>query len=306
MKFGQPLLLALFALIATGCIEGLQEVYELKDTRIIGMQANPPEISLDSEGEQVVSVKPFIYLPEGVTVTSSTWTFCPFASGGEFGYRCFLEECLVDISDAVNEDGELAFEPIKKSFECLESLDTSNAPTGGDTSGSDADAFDSLPTQVRLTIETSDGQVREAVKRIPIWLEEPEVGLNRNPIISSVSIGAQLVSAGGDAVSTAITKTGEGTFERLKIDLELQAVADSFDQYVAGDTIRREDAQWTLFVTEGNLGVVGNRLVGDLADGEWALEPDQELPEQVELWVALRDGRTGQSIDGPFYFTPTN
>ena len=305
MKFGQPLLLALFALIATGCVEGLQEVYELKDTRIIGMQANPPEIALSSEGEQVVSVKPFIYLPEGVTVTSSTWTFCPFASGGEFGYRCFLEECLVDITDAVNEDGELAFEPIKKAFECLESLDTSDAPTGGDTSGSDAEEFDSLPTQVRLMIETSDGQVREAVKRIPIWFEEPEVGLNRNPTISSVSIGAQPVTAGGDAVSTAVTKTGEGTFERLKIDLGLQAVAESFDQYVAGETTRREDAQWTLFVTEGNLGVVGNRLVGDQATGEWALEPGEELPELIELWVALRDGRTGQSIEGPFYFTPT-
>ena len=304
MKYAQPLLLALFALIATGCVEGLQEVYELKDTRIIGMQANPPEIALSSEGEQVVSVKPFIYLPEGVTVTSSTWTFCPFAAGGELGYRCFLESCLVDISDAVNENGELAFEPIKKAFECLESLDTSDAPTGGDTSGSDADAFDSLPTQVRLTIETSDGQVREAVKRIPIWFEEPEVGLNRNPEIASVSIGETVVSVASEPVSATVVTEGDGAFERTKVDLGFEAVAESFDQYVAGETTRREDAQWTLFVTEGDLGVIGNRLVGDQAKGEWAIEPSEELPELIELWVALRDGRTGQSIEGPFYFTP--
>ena len=306
MKFGQSLLLAFFAHIATGCVDGLQEVYELKDTRIIGMQASPPELALSPAGDEVVSIKPFIYLPESITVTSSTWSFCPFAAGGELGYRCFLEECLTDVSDSVNESGVLVFEPIKKAFECLDSIDIDDAAAGGDAGGVDSSDFEQLPTQVRLTIETSDGQVREAIKRIPIWLEEPQVGLNRNPTISSVSIGSQRVTAGGDVVSTAVTKTGEGTFERLKIDLELQAVAESFDQYVAGETTRREDAQWTLFVTEGNLGVVGNRLVGDSADGEWALEPDQELPEQVELWIALRDGRTGQSIDGPFYFTPTN
>ena len=59
------------------------------------------------------------------------------------------------------------------------------------------------------------------------------------------------------------------------------------------------------FVTEGNLGVVGNRLVGDQASGEWAKEDSEDLPELIELWVALRDGRTGQAIEGPFYFRAT-
>ena len=63
--------------VAVGCVEGLQEVYELQDTRILGMQANPPELALTSEGTQVVTVKPFVYLPEGVTITSTRWTFVP-------------------------------------------------------------------------------------------------------------------------------------------------------------------------------------------------------------------------------------
>ena len=86
-----------------------------------------------------------------------------------------------------------------------------------------------------------------------------------------------------------LTKEGEGTFERSKVDMGFEAVAASFDQYLAGDTFRREDAQWTLFVTEGNLGVVGNRLVGDQASGEWAKEDSEDLPELIELWVALRE-----------------
>ena len=63
--YAQAILLALFSAVAAGCVEGLQEVYELEDTRILGMQANPPEIALTSEGTQVVTVKPFVYLPEG-------------------------------------------------------------------------------------------------------------------------------------------------------------------------------------------------------------------------------------------------
>lgn len=305
MNYALALLLALFSGIATGCIEGLQEVYELEDTRILGMQANPPELALSSQGTQTVSIRPFIYLPEGVTVTSARWTFCPFAAGGEFGYRCFLEECLVDITDSANEDGVLEFEPITKAIECLESLDASNAPVGGDESQGGTADFEQLPTQVRYLIETSDGQSREAVKRIPIWLEEPSVGLNRNPEITTVSVGGQVVSAGGDSVDVVLSTEGEGTFKRSKVDMAFEANADSFDQYLAGDTVRREDAQWTLFVTEGNLGVVGNRLVGDQASGEWAKEDSEDLPELIELWVALRDGRTGQSIEGPFYFRAT-
>ena len=305
MNYAQAILLALFSAVAVGCVEGLQEVYELEDTRILGMQANPPEIALTSEGTQVVTVKPFVYLPEGVTITSTRWTFCPFAAGGELGYRCFLEECLVDITDSVNSDGILEFEPLTKGIECLESLEDSGAPVGTQGDAGDASEFEQLPTQVRYIIETSDGQSREAVKRIPIWFEEPEVGLNRNPEINAVSVGGQAVSAEGDAVNVVLTKEGEGTFERSKVDMGFEAVAESFDQYLAGDTLRREDAQWTLFVTEGNLGVVGNRLVGDQASGEWAKEDSEDLPELIELWVALRDGRTGQSIEGPFYFRAT-
>ena len=65
MNYAQAILLALFSAVAVGCVEGLQEVYELQDTRILGMQANPPELALTSEGTQVVTVKPFVYLPEG-------------------------------------------------------------------------------------------------------------------------------------------------------------------------------------------------------------------------------------------------
>ena len=97
MNYAQTFVLALISVIGIGCVEGLQEVYELEDTRILGMQANPPEIALTSEGTQVVTVTPFVYLPEGVTITSARWTFCPFAAGGELGYRCFLEECLVEL-----------------------------------------------------------------------------------------------------------------------------------------------------------------------------------------------------------------
>ena len=152
----------------------------------------------------------------------------------------------MDITDSVNSDGILEFEPLTKGIECLESIDTSEAPTGTQGDAGDASEFEQLPTQVRYIIETSDGQSREAVKRIPIWFEEPEVGLNRNPEINAVSVGGQAVSAEGDAVNVVLTKEGEGTFERSKVDMGFEAVAESFDQYLAGDTLRREDAQWTL------------------------------------------------------------
>ena len=113
------------------------------------------------------------------------------------------------------------------------------------------------------------------------------------------------MSAEGDAVNVVLTKeVGRALLNALKVDMGFEAVAESFDQYLAGDTIRREDAQWTSFCHRRKLGVVGNRLVGDQASGEWAKEPDQDLPELIELWVALRDGRTGQSIDGPILLHP--
>ena len=67
------------------------------------MQANPPEIAF-TRGSSSCYRDALIYLPEGVTITSAGGR-CPFAAGGELGYRGFLEQCLVDITDSVNEDG---------------------------------------------------------------------------------------------------------------------------------------------------------------------------------------------------------
>ncbi len=303
MNFFRYICLGTFLVPSVACIEGLQEIYELQDTRILGLEASPPEILFDVNSAETVTIKPVVYLPEGVTITSASWSFCPFAAGGELGYRCFLEQCVEDVSDLVNSDGNLEIQPVAKAFECFQGLSDEDI-SDESTPSLDADQFDQLSTQVRFTVESSDGAVREAVKRIPVWVEEPEVGLNRNPALVSISVGGQVLTPGAPAVE--VQTIAEGSGDDAKVSLPINAVADpsSFDQYVSGEEVRREDAQWSVYITVGELGTIGNRLVGDEAQGEWSQPASEESPSVVEMWISLRDGRTGQAVSGPYLFTP--
>ena len=253
--------------------------------RVIGIQAEPPTLSL--MGESTLSV--YDFHPSDLTddeerpEVSYSWRLCPFTLGSMVQYECFLDELELE----PNEEGVVTVDPMALLAQAGELMDLFASGEGIPMQpGASAGSPSSLDVYVKLSAEAGDEPPVEVVKKVTLNLS-PEAPSNQNPAL--------------EAEGVLIEEPSEGLKVGEEVTLTAQVKASSSETYTpipVGDeeaTERQEELIIGWSTTAGEL------------DGPYSLidDPSTKLtlpdePQTVRVFVTVRDGRGGldvQSID---------
>lgn len=274
-------LAALAAVALAGCASDFVPESYLRDLRVLAIVAEPPEAG---PGE-AVTLTPTVYAPPGDPVASTAWRFCPITLGASTGYACALPACEVALEAAP--DGSVTQEPTALALACLEQL--AAAPPPGFEPG---EVPATVETVFRLRVESVGGEVREAVRRVPLHTQGPPPARNRPPIIDAVELGGAPAGEGATLAPGA----------RLRLTVRVDPA--SLEAYVDGNgrTLTEAVTVW-FYATAGRLDDVrGAAPVAETDLVAEELEPDQD---EALVWVVARDLRGGEAVAGPFTVTLT-
>lgn len=282
-----------------GCGDTFQPRNSLQEVRVLAIEASPLEVGLN----ETVTVKPVVHLPEGRTVASYRWHYCPINSGAVAGYQCASAACDVDI-ESPSYDAEVTVAPSDALFACIGELLNESAASeaaGDDENSMNADDITRLDTALFYELTDDEGRVFRHVKAIPLWKEKP-AEINRAPVILDVAIDDVSVVAGA---STSAVREADIA---VTVTMDPESV-DSFTD-TRGDVVD-EDFIISFFATAGGFDAdrkdgldVTNTLTfsaDEMAPEPW--EPPLALTDDVtslDIYVVVRDGRGGQTAAGPY------
>lgn len=275
-----PLSLTLLA----SCGGGFAPRSVLSDLRVIAVEATP----LEAGPGDTVSLTPFVHVPDGITRTKATWTFCPLAAPAQAAFACAVPECETAI--AADPDTLTATAvPHALLLGCIATIGAGAGPDAGGAPDA-ADLPEFIEGVFRLVVESSDGLQRETVVRYPVWLAGPPPVRNAPPRILSVEARGAAPAADG---TWPAAKVGE------VVDLRVASDPASAETYVdaAGNT-RTEDVLVSWYATAGRFD--GDRTVGLDTSNPWKLRPEDEGAADVTFWFVARDLRGGQAVAGPY------
>jgi hypothetical protein len=270
---------AVAILAASACSNKFDPVSYLGDLRVLAILADP----LEAGPGEPVTLQPVLFVPPGQSVTGLSWSLCPLALDATRGFACVVPECEVALA-ADPDSGAVTVEPFAAAEDCVATL----------AAGGAGAALPVLPDRVdvvfRLHVETSAGEARDAIERVPLWLAGPPPERNRAPIIVTVTAAGVAPDADGAWPGVA---TGAAVAVRVTVD---PASLDTFTD-VDGSS-RTEEAVVSLYGTAGRFDQ--DRGVGTDSTVTWKAE--KLLPEDTEalVYVVARDLRGGQTVAGPY------
>lgn len=285
--------------VLCGCGDTFQPRNSLQEVRVLTIEATPLEVGLD----ETVTVKPVVHLPEGRSIASYRWHYCPINAGAVAGYQCASAACDVDI-ETPSYDAEITVTPSDSLFACIGELLNENPASGagGDgATGMSSDDITRLDTALFYELTDDEGRLFRHVKAIPLWKEKP-AEINRAPVILDVAIDDVSVWDGAEASAVR------------EVDLAVTVTMDpeSVDSFTdtRGDVVD-EDFIISFFATAGAFEAdrkdgleVTNTLTfsaEEMAKEPW--EPPLALASDVtslDIYVVARDGRGGQTAVGPY------
>jgi len=253
----------------------------LNDLRILAISADPVEVGPGQD----VTLQPTVFVPEGRSLSSLSWKFCPLSLGAQAGYQCLAPSCEVALQPG--SDGTVTANPSLLALQCAQEL---RAQGEAAPSGAPKSLPDSVETVFTLNVADDSGNAREAVMRVKLWTRETPAR-NRAPRILQLDADGAVLVAGAPATRTA----APGAKLRLTVRVDEQ----SLDEYVDADgSQRREDPVVSFFATAGRLQ--GESVSGVEATVEWELTDLRPGEREALIWLVVRDLRGGQGIAGPF------
>lgn len=283
--------------VLCGCGDTFQPRNSLQEVRVLTIEAIPLEVGLD----ETVTVKPVVHLPEGRSIASYRWHYCPINAGAVAGYRCANPACDVDIESPAY-DAEITVAPSDALFACIGELFNAGAASGGDGGNEmNSDDITRLDTALFYELTDDEGRVFRHFKAIPLWKEKP-AEINRAPVILDVAIDDVSVWDGVEA--TAIREVEIAV--RVTMDPEsVDSFTDTRGEVVDEDIIVSFFATSGAFEADRKDGLdVTNTLTfsaGEMEKEPW--EPPLALASDVtslDIYVVARDGRGGQTAVGPY------
>jgi hypothetical protein len=278
---GVAALAAVAAMALGACSNDFDPPSYLGDLRVLAIVADPLEAG---PGEQV-TLAPVLHVPPGQTVTALGWSFCPLALDATQGFACVITECEVALA-ADPATGAVTVDPSAEAQACVAAL-----AAAGDGGGA---APPELPERIdvvfRLHVETSAGEVRDAIERFPLWLQGPPPERNRPPVILAVTADGVAPDADGAWPGVAV---GAEVSIRVTVD---PASLDTFTD--VDGSARAEAAITSLYATAGRFDA--DRGVGTDATVAWKAEKLEGGETEALVYAVARDLRGGQTVAGPY------
>ncbi|HEY7725598.1 MAG TPA: hypothetical protein VH880_09705 [Anaeromyxobacteraceae bacterium] len=270
---------AALGLAAAACAPQFPPRSAIFDLRVLAIVASPLEVG---PGESV-TLRAVPVTPEGETVVSESWTFCPFSAGAPVAYACAIPACEVPLAPAA--DGSVTADPSALALQCLASLG-GGAPPGGVPS--------ELPAVVevvfRYRAQGSAGEDREAVQLVPLHTGGPPAQRNQPPRIAEVAVGGEPLPLSGGTAAAPLRPGG---------GVEVRVWTDPGEGYV--DALGRplqESIVVSFYATAGRFDAA--RASGP--EGAATLQHEEVPPGAARalVWVVARDLRGGAAVAGPF------
>ena len=283
--------------LLAACGDTFQPRTSLQEVRVLAVETNPLEVGI---GESV-TVTPVVHVPDGRSVASYRWHYCPINLGAAAGYTCIDPGCDVELTTASFRD-PVTLTPSTDLFACVGVLAERAEEEGSDVEGGiDPDSVLKVDTALFYELTDDEGRVFRHIKSIPLWVEKPEV-INEAPVISDVFI---------DTVSVVNGDVAQAERE-AEIEVRVTIDPESMGTYLntQGEVVD-EDAIISFYSTAGGFDAdrkdgldVTNVLkfsAGEMAKEPW--EPPLALGPEVnslDIYVVARDGQGGQTAAGPF------
>ncbi len=158
----------------------------------------------------------------------------------------------------------------------------------------------SIPLVIRTRVESEDGQVREAVRSLPVRLRG---ALNQNPVLQALKVDGRVLNFTGVDGCLRVDEVDFSTTIQLEAVLAESAI-EAFESI--------EDGQCTMTTEEDSTFVSWYSTAGELDQGlgrpdnlenEFSgYESDvygEKIVEELDrarVYIAVRDGRAGSSI----------
>jgi len=248
--------------------------------RVIGIQAEPPTLSLT--GESTLSV--YDFHPSDLTEdeerpeVSYSWRLCPFTLGSMVQYECFLDELELE----PNEDGTVTVSTSALAEQAAELMALFS--DGGQMLGPQgmSAALGAVDVYVKLSAQVEGADPIEVVKRLTLNIS-PEAPSNANPSFEAEAIIVEEAAAG--------LKVGE------ELTLTAQVAAEASERYTPLAPEGEEPME-----REEELIIGWSTTAGEL-NGPFSLidDPSTKLtlpdePQNVRVFVTVRDGRGGLDV----------
>ena len=266
----------------------------LKDVRVLAITSD----KLEAGPGESVTLQPVVFVPPALTVTKVEWSFCPLTLGSAAAFGCIAPQCETALATAP--DQSTTANPLALGLACFSAL--SAAADGGlGAGGSTSMLTQVVDTVFRLRVTTSDGAVKEAVQRFPLYPFAVPAVRNRPLVITGVTVaGAAPDGTGRFPAQLAAA----APLLPAEVAVEVTLDPASLDRY--GDATGAsytEAPVVSFYVTAGRLKQ--DRSSGVRGTVKWKAE--KLLPGDTEalLYVVARDLRGGETVAGPFRWAIT-
>jgi hypothetical protein len=278
--------LAALTLLAAACAGDLPPRSVLQDLRVLALLANP----LEAQPGDQVTVGALTIAPPGATVSTVTWSFCPFTVGATESDACAVPACerKFGLDEVVN--GQVTADPGAEAVACLQKL----GAAGASAAGLPSQIPDQLQTLFRYVVTASDNSSREAVLRIPFYPRGVPAARNQPPVVTSLTVGGQAMVLATPPVGSVATVPKGGQLE-VRVTLDPSSVQRYLDS--AGRAI--DEQPFVSFYT------TAGRFDFDRGTGldENVQLKDEKVPPDVtsaQVYAVAHDDRGGATVLGPY------
>jgi hypothetical protein len=250
----------------------------LSEYRVIGIEAEPPTLTLSDESViKVIDFHPAdvdddVERPE----VTYTWRLCPLSLGSAVRYECFIDELELE-----GEGPELTVSPavlLAQLGDIMSQLE--QAAEGLGEAGASVE-MGYLDVYLKLTASPQGATPLEVVKRLTLNLS-PDAPLNTNPTFEGEGV---VLNSDLNAL-----KVGE------EVELTALISATASERYSEpsseGDTVEQQEEL-----------IIGWAVSAGELDGPYSLidDPTTTLtlpddPQVVRVFVTVRDGRGGLAV----------
>ena len=279
------LLVAAASALAVGCANDFDPPSLLNRLRVLSIDADRQEAG---PGE-TVTLRPRLFVPQGSTVATTEWRFCPLTLGPRAGYQCVAPECDTVLAPTV--DGSVTADPNALLVACALTF-ASRADGGGLPGG--VGVPETVEAVFRLKLTTVDGDEEEVVNRYTVWTTRAPPERNRVPVITGVTVAAAAPDSMGRFAPVVETAK---PFAEVEIAVTLDPA--SLDRYTdAIGNVFTEDPILSFYATAGRFKQ--DRSSGVRSFVKWKVEKLEPRDTEAVLYVVARDLRGGQSLSGPY------
>ena len=268
-----------------GCGEDFDPRTLLKDYRVIGIVAEPPEVGI-ADTVRLTAIEHI----EPNQMIQREWSVCLFSLGVFTDFACIDDGLIIELDETkARFDLALSSEGIdflNRFLEVLngEDIDLSDSDDlkqscGDNCQGPDGEEQTYVDIQIRLRSGPPQGPKMTTIKSVRVNFEPGDP--NRNPKVGTLSVnGKEMPDA---------AKAGE------ELTLEIEILDDSLQDYIEASSgvSQSELPSMTWFTTEGELSK--EVTAGDRRKTVLKL-PSQLTKSTIEVYVVVRDGRGGTAF----------